>query len=159
MSIDHNNVGSCSKVFEELPVNGLIALKEESINKIKDYAKKIVNYHSSVKEADASYRHYAPITLGLQERYQIIANYLKKMFNNKFYIKILNTEFVLKSDAEKSLLAVLVCDSDCKYYDLYEEKRREGLSHEKALDYLQLFYGIKSPKLIQLERYYQLLNY
>lgn len=147
------------KCFESLPVTGLLQLSEERVNEIRKYANRIVDYHSAKKEAASVHRRYFSPFLGLQEKYHIALSSVNRLKNNFVYFKDLKAEIVLKNDEEKALLGMLICDSECKYYDLYESKRREGLSDEQALDYLQMYFGFKSPKLVQIERYYKLLNY
>ena len=147
------------KFFEELPVTGLLKISEERLNQIKVSAQKIVEYHSTQKDIASTHGHYFSPVLGLQEKYHIALGCVNRLKNNFVYFKDLKAEIVLKNSEEKALLGMLICDSECKYYDLYESKRREGLSDEQALDYLQMYFGFKSPKLVQIERYYKLLNY
>ena len=143
--------------FESLPSADMLQLDEERVKEIAEYANTILGYHVRVAESHFPFR--VGSAVGLKERYHIASDCSAKINRNLLTIGPIGMQFTINNDTEAALLAMLICDSDCQYFDTYEAKRKAGLSQEDTMNYLQLYFGIRSPKLIQLERYYKLLNY
>ena len=150
--------GSCSEDFENLSAANFMRISKSRKEEIINFAHELLAYSFGELGSRVNNPYKA---LTFKEKYHLASAWLRRIYGNKLILDgLINRKvFTFNDDIERSLLAMIICDEDCKYYELYDAKRKEGFSREEALDYLGMYFGIRSPKLVQLERYYQVLDY